>query len=282
MATAKKFNRAAEDVGNILAMEHVNVTVPDQALATSFYVNGLGFTRDPYIDFGPRNVWINVGNQQFHLPTNKAQVLRGHVGVVVPNLEDLEHRLTRLTTGLKDTRFAFKRSGEAINVICPWGNQIKCHAPGKFGEMKLGIPYVEFNVPTGTAAGITRFYEKVFKSRTKLRKSSCEVEVGRGQTLRYKETKTQAEYDGHHIAIYVVNFSTPHSYLKSKGLITEETDAHQYRFQSIIDPKNGKNLFDIEHEVRSLHHPMYERFLINRNASQSFFKYQQGRDAFVP
>ncbi len=282
MATAKKFNRAAEDVGNILAMEHVNVTVPDQALATSFYVNGLGFTRDPYIDFGPRNVWINVGNQQFHLPTNKAQVLRGHVGVVVPNLEDLEHRLTRLTTGLKDTRFAFKRSGEAINVICPWGNQIKCHAPGKFGEMKLGIPYVEFNVPTGTAAGITRFYEKVFNSRTKLRKSSCEVEVGRRQTLRYKETKTQAEYDGHHIAIYVVNFSTPHSYLKSKGLITEETDAHQYRFQSIIDPKNGKNLFDIEHEVRSLHHPMYERFLINRNASQSFFKYQQGRDAFVP
>ncbi len=282
MVTAKKFNRAAEDVGNILAMEHVNVTVPDQALATSFYVNGLGFTRDPYIDFGSRNVWINVGNQQFHLPTSKAQVLRGHVGVVVPDLDDLEQRLTRLTSVLKDTRFSFKPSGEAISVTCPWGNQIKCHAPGKFGEMKLGIPYVEFNVPTGTVAGITRFYEKVFSCRTTLRKSSCEVEVGRGQTLRYKETKTQADYDGHHIAIYVVNFSAPHSYLKSKGLITEETDAHQYRFQSIIDPKNGKKLFDIEHEVRSLHHPMYKRFLVNRNASQSFFNYQQGRDAFVP
>ena len=50
-------------------VEHVNVTVPDQAEATFFYVNGLGFTRDPYIDFGPFNVWINVGAQQFHLPT---------------------------------------------------------------------------------------------------------------------------------------------------------------------------------------------------------------------
>ena len=63
-----KFNRAEVDVGNILAMEHVNVTVPDQPLATLFYVNLLGFTRDPYMDFGPFNVWVNVGRQQFHLP----------------------------------------------------------------------------------------------------------------------------------------------------------------------------------------------------------------------
>tara|TARA_E500000331_G_scaffold338489_1_gene367754 strand:- start:966 stop:1832 length:867 start_codon:yes stop_codon:yes gene_type:complete len=278
---AKKFNRATEDVGNILAMEHVNVTVPDQALATNFYVNGMGFTRDPYMDFGPRNVWINVGNQQFHLPTSKPQVLRGHVGVVVPDLDELELRLTRLAPRLNETQFAFRRSADAITVTCPWGNQIKCHAPGNFGDMKLGIPYIEFNVPAGTAAGITRFYEKVFNCATTLRKSSCEVEVGRGQTLRFKETKSQPDYDGHHIAIYIVNFSEPHSYLKNKGLITEETDAHQYRFQTIIDPKNGKKLFDIEHEVRSLHHPMYERFLVNRNASQSFSTYKQGHDAFV-
>ena len=76
------FDRATQDVGNILALEHVNVTVPDQAEATFFYVNGLGFTRDPYIDFGPFNVWINVGAQQFHLPTRDPQVVRGHVAVV--------------------------------------------------------------------------------------------------------------------------------------------------------------------------------------------------------
>ena len=279
---ARNFDRSTDDVGNILCMEHVNVTVPDQTLATYFYVNGLGFTRDPYIDFGPFNVWINVGSQQFHLPTNKPQVLRGHTGVVVPDLDALEKRLTSVSARLKDSKFAFSRSREFISVTCPWGNLIKCYAPGKFGNMKLGIPYVEFDVPTGSCPGITRFYEKVFNCTTSLRKTSCEIEVGRGQSLRFRESKKKVDYDGHHIAIYVVNFSAPHSYLKKKGLITEESDAHQYRFLTIIDPKSGKKLFDIEHEVRSLHHPMYERFLINRNSSQSFFNYQQGRDAFVP
>ena len=86
MASGKLYDRAAEDVSNIIAMEHVNITVPDQAIATLFYVNGLGLTRDPYIDFGPSNVWINAGLQQFHLPTKKPQVIRGHVGLVVPCL----------------------------------------------------------------------------------------------------------------------------------------------------------------------------------------------------
>ena len=102
-----KFNRSEVDVGNILAMEHVNVTVPDQTLATLFYVNLLGFTRDPYMDFGPTNVWVNVGRQQFHLPTAKAQVLRGHIGVVVPDMASLMVRLEKMGRRLKDTQFRF-------------------------------------------------------------------------------------------------------------------------------------------------------------------------------
>ena len=282
MASAK-FNRTSQDVGNILAMEHVNVTVPDQLLATFFYVNGLGFTRDPYMDFGPFNVWINVGNQQFHLPTGEPQVLRGTVGVVVPSLSELEKRLTRVARRLEDTRFKFRVNRGTIDVTCPWGNRIRCHPPGKFGHMTLGIPYVEFKVPPRTATGIARFYTQVFNVSAVARKGICEVAVGQGQIIRFKESaRPEAHYDGHHIAIYVMNFSGPHGYLKKKGLITEESDENQYRFQSIIDPNSGKPLFEIEHEVRSLHHPMYGRNLVNRNATQSFFGYQHGRDAFRP
>ena len=82
------YDRSSEDVGNILQLEHVNLTVPDQGIAALFYVTGLGFTRDPYIDFGTFNMWINLGEQQFHLPKAGAQRLRGHIGVVVPNLDD--------------------------------------------------------------------------------------------------------------------------------------------------------------------------------------------------
>ena len=42
------FDRVAEDVGNIVSLEHVNTQIPDQQLATAFYVMGLGLTRDPY------------------------------------------------------------------------------------------------------------------------------------------------------------------------------------------------------------------------------------------
>lgn len=281
------FDRATQDVGNILALEHVNITVPDQSEATFFYVNGLGFTRDPYIDFGPFNVWINVGAQQFHLPTRDPQVVRGHVGVVVPNLDELETRLSRIERRFAETAFSYKRRKQHIDVVCPWGNKIKCFAPGNFGQMKLGMPYVEFDAPPKTAKGIARFYDEVMDAPAWVEKNKsgdvCVVSVGQQQTLRFKETRrAQPSYDGHHIAIYVVNFSAPHKFLKKNKLITEESDNHQYRFQKIVDPKTGEELFEIEHEVRSLFHPMYERNLINRNASQSFFGYQQGRDAFVP
>jgi len=82
----KKFDRGSQDVGNILALEHVNVRIPDQVVATLFYVVGLGLTRDPYLMVGIENMWANAGQQQFHLPTGRPQVLRGCVGLVVPDL----------------------------------------------------------------------------------------------------------------------------------------------------------------------------------------------------
>ena len=91
-----------------------------------------------------------------------------------------------------------------------------------------------------------------------------------------------ANYDGHHIAIYVSDFSSPYDFLVEHGLVTEETDQHQYRFQSIVDPDTGDTLVELEHEVRSLRHPMYGRNLVNRNPAQRFSNYINGRDAFYP
>ena len=82
---AQRFDRRRQDTGNILFLEHVNVKVPDQTVATTFYVQGLGFTRDPYLMVSTENMWINIGQQQFHLPTGAPQVLRGWVGLVVPD-----------------------------------------------------------------------------------------------------------------------------------------------------------------------------------------------------
>ena len=78
----------------------------------------------------------------------------------------------------------------------------------------------------------------------------------------------------------MANFSGPHGYLVERGLITEESDTCQYRFQDIVDPDTDKVLFTLEHEVRSMRHPMWGREFINRNASQNIRSYARGRDAF--
>jgi hypothetical protein len=61
-----------------------------------------------------------------------------------------------------------------------------------------------------------------------------------------------------------------------RRLITEESDQHQYRFIDIIDPDSGAPVFKLEHEVRSMRHPLYARPLINRNPAMNNRNYQPG------
>ena len=284
MAT-RKFDRHAEDVGNILALEHLNLTVPDQTTAALFYVSGLGFTRDPYVDFGVfnfNNMWVNLGDQQFHLPQGKAQRFRGIIGLIVPDLDQLKWRLGQVGRTLSNTQFAFECVDDYVSVTCPWGNRIRCHAPD--AAMSLGMRYLEMDVAAGTAEGIGRFYRDVFDTPVTSANGVAEVQIGTNQTLRFAERSEEvAAYDGHHIAIYVANFSAAHDWLEQRALITEESDQHQYRFQKLVDPaKNEGVIAEIEHEVRSMKHPMFGRHLTNRNSGQTFLTFRRGREAFVP
>jgi hypothetical protein len=283
----RSYDRAAEDLGNIVALEHVNVTVPDQQPATLFYVAGLGLTRDPYLFTSTNNMWVNVGRSQFHLPTrSEPQVLRGNIGLVVPDRKALLERLTKMRKLLDGTRFDFREHDGFVETTCPWGNHIRCYEPSRrFGPTTLGIPYVEFDVPLGCADGIARFYREIMGASAALMDDrqgayAC-VAAGNGQNLFFRETdRPQRPYDGHHIQIYVCDFSGPYKRLAQKDLIFEESDQHQYRFKDILDPNSGKMLFTIEHEVRSMKHPLYLRPLVNRNPGQSIFHYAPGHDSF--
>ena len=80
----------------------------------------------------------------------------------------------------------------------------------------------------------------------------------------FRETSQVADYDGHHVAVYIANFSGPFQYLEERNLITEGIRNHQFRFQSIVDPDTGESAFELEHEVRSSRHPGFRRALVNR------------------
>jgi len=236
---------------------------------------------------GPENMWINVGQQQFHLPTRDPQVFTGHIGVVMPDLEALKLRLKRVEERLAGTAFSWSAENGHVAVTCPWGNRFRCYAPdSRFGEMTLGIPYVEVLVKPGAAEGICQFYKKVMQATATFTEETKEavtcVRMGCAQELRFRETTAALpSYDGHHIAVYIANFSGPHEFLKRRNLITQESDDHQYRFQTIINPWTGQPLCEIEHEVRSLAHPMYGREMVNRNPLQRITAYARGRDAFA-
>jgi hypothetical protein len=282
------YNRRNQDVGNIIALEHVNVRVPDQQVATTFYVVGLGLTRDPYLMVGLENMWINAGQQQFHLPTGLPQVTRGTVGLVVPDLGALQVRLAHVKAKLEGTQFSYAVENGHVRVTCPWGNQFCFHTPGpQFGQTTLGIPYVEFPIVPGTASGVAAFYSRALGAVACVDTSgpgtAARVRVGTHQELIFRETVAPiVPYDGHHIQVYISDFSGPHAWLKERGLITEESSEHQYRFQDIVCPETGKQLYVLEHEVRSVTAPLYMRPLVNRNPEQRQPTYQRGRDAFVP
>jgi hypothetical protein len=288
----KQYDRDAQVVGNIVLLEHFNVCIPDQRLAILFYVVGLGGTRDPYLFMGLENMWVNYGRTQVHLPSRavppRTEVLRGTAGFVVPSLAELEKRLEFAASEMKrvapdlPNKFAFERKGDVVEATCPWGNRVRCHPPSpQFGTTEIGLVYVDFDVPQGTADGIARFYREVMKAPSKAQAGRATVSIGRNQYLYFTDTsRPLPEYDNHHVQVYIADFASPYHWLKERDLITMETDADEWRFQWIVDPKDGRKLFQIEHEVRSMKHRLFNRPLVNRNHGLTNMTYVQGTDAF--
>lgn len=285
MTATPHYDRSAEDVGNIVQLEHVNLSHDDNAKAVLFYLVGLGLTRDPYVVVGLENMWVNIGRSQIHLPARGPQRLRGTLGLVMPDLAALAERLERVAPRLKGTQFAFTASEDGVDAVCPWGNRFRIHAAVP-GGMSLGLPYVRFDVPRNTAEGIARFYRQVLGAPVAVGlldgAPAATVVAGPAQRLIFRETDAALPpYDGHHLQVYVADFSGPHAKLAARGLITEESGQYQYRFETLFDPTDGRTLFDIQHEVRSLTHPLRGRELVNRDPAQSNGAYTPNRDRYA-
>ncbi|MGE0765201.1 MAG: hypothetical protein AB7L90_01945 [Hyphomicrobiaceae bacterium] len=282
----RKWDRAVEDLGNIVMLEHVNVGTPDQGPATIFYVSGLGLTRDPYLMTGVTNMWVNVGRSQFHLPTGKTQVLRGITGIVIPGRAALLQRLESVRKPLEGTKFSFRETPDYVEATCPWGNRIRIHEPSpEFGAMQLGMPYVQLDVPLGSADAIARFYREMIGTAATVGgvegEKAARISAGPDQYMVFRETSAAADapsFDGHHVAIYLADFSGPYKRLLERDLVSEESDQHQYRFEDITDLATGNVLFKLEHEVRSMRHPLYAREHVNRNPAQTNRLYAPGHE----
>ncbi len=282
----KHYDRAAEDLGNIVGIGHVNVCITDQHHGTDYYVTGLGYTRDPFLNTTSRNMWINVGMSQFHLPMGTPDVLRGVVGLVSPDRAALLDRLAQVRKRLEGTKFDFRESNDCVETVCPWGNRIHVHTPDadRFGRIVLGMPYIRFDVRPGTAPGIARFYREIIGAPSEVLQNGAgpeaKVQVGENQYFYFRETDAPEQpYDKHHVQIYIADFSGPYRKLLELGLVTAESNQYEYRFKDVIDLDSREVLFTVEHETRSQTNPMYGRPLINRNPAATNQDYRPGHDS---
>eukprot|EP01089_Gocevia_fonbrunei_P002381 TRINITY_DN12354_c0_g1_i1.p1 TRINITY_DN12354_c0_g1~~TRINITY_DN12354_c0_g1_i1.p1 ORF type:complete len:316 (+),score=41.48 TRINITY_DN12354_c0_g1_i1:34-981(+) len=304
-----------DDVGGIVHLEHINITVPDQLLASLFYAEGLGFTRDPKTRFGG-TMWINVGDTQIHLPTQpkNSQQLCGHIGIVTPSLSELSSRLEKIKTRFQDTKFAFaphstplsqfeysyavqpkttSDSVDWIEVKCPWGEltirfyerQIYFDKSGLPENKSLRLVYVEENCNPGTAERIVKFYKDKFNANGSVStvgsRKMARIQVGGHQELLFREAETPVpEFQGHHICIYISDFSGTYKKFKDSDLLykhntfddkyetlSEALTNHQFRICDFKNDDDEELLHRLEHEVRSLVHPYYMRPLVNREGN---------------
>jgi len=168
------------------------------------------------------------------------------------------------------------------------------------------IQYVEFHVPPNTAAQIADFYSGVFGAPTDIVTvpsprnddhdpdnnpassssytsdkndnptniaiigiGSIDPTTGKtSQSLLFRETSLPIPpYDGHHIALYVPDFSAAFNscvdagvvwvnprYMDKAMTLNGAKRWKQFRFKDILDLETGRVVFELEHEVRSVEH----------------------------
>lgn len=62
------------------------------------------------------------------------------------------------------------------------------------------------------------------------------------------------------------------------GLVRRDQGPGDWRFKDLVDPSEGRRLYQLEHELRDCAHPLYGRRLVNRNPDQRQAPYRPGED----
>jgi len=262
------------EVGGIPHLEHVNFETPDHEMATAFFFDGLGLTRDPYKRIDGANIGVNIGLQQFHLPRRgeRTPPFPGVVALVVPDLAGVRERLAFLEKRgrFADTPFSYTEEAGAAEIVAPFGYRLRLHPAGTIPFMRpLGLAYVEVPVPPGRAEPIAAFYRKIMHAVAEVRdiggETAAVVNMGPYQSVRFIEREIE-DYATHstHIAYYITHYDAARDAIRARSLMTADDGGELFFFDALFEPDSGETVFSINNEVRSLYHPDFMRPLVNR------------------
>jgi len=262
------------EVGGILHLEHVNFTVPGQDLITAFFINGLGLTRDPYKRVDETNFGVNVGQQQFHLPSGgETAPFPGCVHLVSPDRDMIVMRLRRLEQmgRFEGTPFDLEEAPDALDIVTPYGPRLRIVPPGDAYPKLLGIHRVDLPIPPGSAEGCAAFYREMHGAPALVRavdaRTAAVVTMGPYQQVVFYEDQPDSfdfDYRSFHIAFYITHFNAIGARLEAAGAVKGKLGTKMFFTTKVFDPGNGETLFRLENEVRSVSHPDFMRQLVNR------------------
>ena len=268
------FEVTSPEIGRMLHMDHVNFETPDHEMATIFYMNGLGFTRDPYRRADEQNLGVNVGRQQFHLPKRGecTPPFYGVVGLVVPDIDGIKQRLELLNDlgKFKGTPYGWLEEGNTVLITSPFGYRLRLHSYGTLDFTKpLGIAYVEVPSPPGKAKRVGNFYEKIVGAPVQISEvggiEAAIISAGPHQEIKFIERELD-DYNTYsmHISYHVTHYNELRQRLNEHGSLMGLGGGETFFFNKIFDPDTGELLMTVQNEVRSLYHPDFMRPLINR------------------
>ena len=208
MKDAPVYDRTVEDLGNVVTLEHVNTRVPDQRLATLFYVSGLGLTRDPYLMTGVTNMWINVGRSQFHLPTGEAAgSARAHRSRHPQPRSSLLRRLERGEEAARGHALLLHRAQRLRRGDLPLGQPrpLLSSRASASATCSSACPTWSWRCraarSTASPASTARCSPPSAGVAEDERGRHARAAVGPGQQLIFRESDAAAPaFDGHHIA----------------------------------------------------------------------------------
>lgn len=263
------------EIRGILHLEHFNFEGADHDIATIFFMNGLGFTRDPYRRVDETNMGVNIGMQQFHLPRrgNPTPPFYGEVGLIVPNLPLIKARLERLAEMGKfdgtPYNLAMLDDG-TMRVMSPFGISLRLYSPGSIPFLRpLGLAYIDIPVEPGKTEPLEKFYRDLVDTPTTLCELAGEksliVTFGPYQYVRFREREIEDyELYSFHVAYYVTNYNPYRDRVIEQESLQGEGLGQVFFFDELFDPDTGDMILRFPQEVRSVYHPDFMRPLVNR------------------
>ena len=263
------------EIGGILHLEHFNFEMLEHEMATIFFMNGLGLTRDPYRRIDENNMGINIGMQQFHLPRRRRKTppFFGEIGLIVPDLQVIRARLERLERMGRFEGTAYQITSVSENnlrVRSPWGISMRLWKAGVLPFQRLlGLAYFDIPVEQGRAAALSVFYEGLLKAPFRLENLEGETTaictVGPYQYLRFRERDLD-DYDLYdfHVAYYITNYNEVRDIAIRTGKLQGDGTGQICFVEGAFDPDSGKTILPFQQEWRSVYHSDFMRPLVNR------------------